>query len=100
MAAVDARVARPLLAIQSAGRGLASAAAPASWHNPHHRFTRVINVRSRVRTQDPPRPGEVQAGGLHQTEFSRPADRRTPVANAELAVHGALVGLHGIERDI
>ena len=38
--------------------------------------------------------------GLQQGEFLRPADRRTPVLHAELAVHGALVGLHSIERDI
>lgn len=40
------------------------------------------------------------AGDLQQAEFSRPADRRAAVLNAELAVHGALVGLHGIERDV
>jgi hypothetical protein len=44
--------------------------------------------------------GKAQEGGLQQAEFSCPADRRAAVLNAELAVHGALVGLHGIERDI
>src|SRR5580693_1821922 len=37
---------------------------------------------------------------LEQAELERPPHRRTPVVHAELAVHGALVGLHGIERDI
>jgi hypothetical protein len=41
--------------------------------------------------------GKAQAGELQQTEFSRPADRRAAVLNAELAVHGALVGLHGVQ---
>jgi len=41
-----------------------------------------------------------QVGELQQAEFSRPANRRAAVLNAELAVHGALVGLHGIERDV
>ena len=44
--------------------------------------------------------GKAQADELQQAEFSRPADRRAAVLNAELAVQGALVGLHGIERDV
>ena len=44
--------------------------------------------------------GKAQAGELQQAEFLCPADRRAAVLNAELAVHGALVGLHGIQRDI
>jgi hypothetical protein len=42
-------------------------------------------------------PGEYE---LQQAEFSCPADRSAAVLNAEFAVHGALVGLHGIERDV
>jgi hypothetical protein len=42
----------------------------------------------------------VPEGELQQAEFSRPADRRAAVLNAELAVNGALVGLHGIERNV
>jgi hypothetical protein len=42
----------------------------------------------------------VPEGELQQAEFSRSADRRAAMLNAELAVDGALVGLHGIERDI
>ncbi|BBY41530.1 hypothetical protein MMAN_56640 [Mycobacterium mantenii] len=40
------------------------------------------------------------AGELQQAQFSRPPNRRAAVLDAELAVHGALVGLHGVERDI
>jgi hypothetical protein len=51
--------------------------------------------------QRPSAPTETNSGfRLQQAEFSRPADRRAAVLNAELAVHGALVGLHGIERDV
>jgi hypothetical protein len=44
--------------------------------------------------------GEAHACELQQAEFSRPANRRAAVLNAELAVNSALVGLHGIERDV
>lgn len=37
---------------------------------------------------------------LQEAEFSSPADRRAAVLDAELAVHGALVCLHGIERNV
>ncbi len=55
-------------------------------HHPNRLFARVINAISR----------SAQAGELQQAEFSRPTDGRAAVLNAELAVHGALVGLHGI----
>lgn len=41
-----------------------------------------------------------KASGSQKAEFSRPANCRAAVLNAQLAVHGALVGLHGIERNI
>jgi hypothetical protein len=51
-------------------------------------------------TRRAPSGGKAQAGELQQAEFPRPADRCAAVLNAELAVHGTLVGLHGIERDV
>jgi hypothetical protein len=47
-------------------------------HHPYHRFTRVIT------------------GGLAQAELAGPDDCRGPVLNAQFAVHGALVGFHGV----
>lgn len=76
-------------------------------HHPDRRFARVINVKRSLarRVRDRPhlagrRGGKFQAGELQQAEFSRSADRRAAVLNAELAVHGTLVGLHGVERDV
>jgi hypothetical protein len=59
------------------------------------RLTRFHAGRFRIGTVR-----QAPAGELQQAEFSRPADRRAAVLNAELAVHGALVGFHGIERDV
>ncbi len=73
-----------------------------SRHRPNRLFTRVINARpfSDKTIRDGPRSGKAQVGELQQAEFSRPPDRRAAVLNAQLAVHGALVGLHGIRRDV
>jgi hypothetical protein len=70
-------------------------------HNPKRPLAQVINGEAFSDTtirDRPPLAG--REGALQQAEFSRPADRRAAVFNAELAVHGALVGLHGIERDV
>lgn len=76
-------------------------------HHPDRRFARVINARRSLARRVRDRLhlagrwcGKVQAGELQQAEFSRSADRRAAVLNAELAVHGTLVGLHGVERDV
>lgn len=72
-------------------------------HHPHPPFTRVsspeapfLNGAGDAR----PGAGRHDARELQKAEFSRPAHRRAAVLNAELAVHGALVGLHSIERDV
>lgn len=70
---------------------------PLRWVNRHHpecQFARVIYAR---RSSVPAGPRRTK---LQQAEFSRPADRRAALLNAELAIHGALMGLHGIERDV
>ena len=93
-----------------------------SFHRPGRRFTRVIlpqraSGSDRTEFQFPScdhgleihptephmlriRLAQIPIDELQQTEFSCPADRPAAVLNAELAVHGTLVGLHGIERDV
>ena len=41
--------------------------------------------------------GGVSLGGLEQAELAGAGDRRVAVLNAEFAVQGALVGLHGVQ---
>ena len=69
-------------------------------HHPRHRFIQVSNAIHARRFRIGAPSGRGQAGGLQEAEFSRPADCRAAALNAELAVHGALVGLDGIERDV
>ena len=68
-------------------------------HHPYCLFTRVITAGLL-----PPRrsgmgldPGGVSLGGLEQAELAGAGDRRGAVLNAEFAVQGALVGLHGVQ---
>jgi hypothetical protein len=41
--------------------------------------------------------GAVSLGGLEQAELAAAADRRGAVLNAQFAVQGPLVGLHGVQ---
>jgi hypothetical protein len=41
--------------------------------------------------------GRVSLGGLEQAELAGVGDRRAAVHNAQFAVQGALVGLHGVQ---
>ena len=41
--------------------------------------------------------GRVSLGGLEQAELAGTGDRRGAVLNAQFAVQGALVGLHGVQ---
>jgi hypothetical protein len=68
-------------------------------HHPYCVFTRVITARFFVPATiwDGTGPGGVSLGGLKQAELACPGDRRGAVLNAEFAVQGALVGLHGVQ---
>jgi hypothetical protein len=44
--------------------------------------------------------GEVSIGGLEQAELAGAGDRCGAVLDAQFAVQRALVGLHGVQRDI
>ena len=65
------------------------ATGPGGLSSPHHGVTRAITLRVKI-----------HAAQLQQAELLCSLDRRTPVRHPELAVHGALVGLHRVERDI
>ena len=41
--------------------------------------------------------GRVSLGGLERAELAGPGDRRGAVLDAQFAVQGALVGLHGVQ---
>jgi hypothetical protein len=84
-------VARRLLSIRIPPGGV-------NGHHPYRLFTRVITGGLF------PRGdlgwgwlGRVSLGGLEQAELAGTGDRRGAVLNAQFAVQGALVGLHGVQ---
>jgi hypothetical protein len=59
-------------------------------------FCSVVRLREGVDRPVIVRPG-VSLAGLTQAEFAGSADSRAAVLNAQLPVHGALVGFHGVQ---
>ena len=67
-------------------------------HHPYCLFTRVITAGLFApRRSAMGLAGGVSLGGLKQAELAGAGDRRGAVLNAQFAVQGALVGLHGVQ---
>ena len=70
-------------------------------HHPYRLFTRVITAGLFVPATMWDRPWiggpGVSLGGLAQAELAGSGDRRGAVLHAQFAVHGALVGFHGVQ---
>jgi hypothetical protein len=83
------------------GRRLISIGVPPGGVNGHHPYrvvTRMITAGSFAPVTMWDRAGVV--GWLEQAELAGPFDCPVAVLHAEFAVQGAMVGFHGVQRDI